>query len=279
MMSEKKYSEVVETARSYYNSNDAQNFYSRIWGGEDLHLGIYNTPEDDIFTASRRTIDEMSKFADQIDESTRIIDLGGGFSGSARYLAQKFGCRVTVINLSEVENEYGRKRNKEQGLDHLIEVVDGTFEDVPYPDHSFDIVWSQDAILHSGDREKTIAEAARLLKPGGHMVFTDPMQTENCNETVLKPIYERIQLASLGTPEFYKTTARKYGLTVQDFREMPEQLSNHYAKVLEETEKHADKLDGHVSENYISNMKKGLQHWIKGGRNGNLTWGIFHFTK
>lgn len=41
------YSEVVETARDYYNSPDADNFYFHIWGGEDIHVGLYD------FRASR----------------------------------------------------------------------------------------------------------------------------------------------------------------------------------------------------------------------------------
>lgn len=278
-MTEKSYSKVVETARSYYNSSDAQNFYSIIWGGEDLHLGIYDSLEDDIFSASRRTIDEMAKYADKIDENTKIIDLGGGFGGSARHLVKKYGCYVAVLNLSEVENEYGRELNKEQGLDDKIDIIDGSFEDVPYDDNTFDIVWSQDAFLHSGEREKSIKEAARVLKPGGKMIFTDPMQTGNCDKEVLKPIYERIQLSSLGSPEFYKEKAKEYGLKFLDFKEMPEQLSNHYAKVLQDTEKNMDKIKGKVSDEYISNMKKGLQHWVNGGKEGNLTWGIFHFRK
>ncbi|MFO8054479.1 MAG: methyltransferase domain-containing protein [Bacteroidales bacterium] len=278
-MSEKQYSKVAETARNYYNSSDAQNFYEKIWGGEDLHLGIYDSLEDDIFSASRRTIDEMCQYADTIDEHTKIIDLGGGFGGSARYLANKFNCHVTVVNISEVENEYGRAKNEEQGLDHLVKIVDGSFEEVPFEDETFDLVWSQDAFLHSDDREKTVAEAARVLKNGGDMIFTDPMQTNNCDTKVLEPVYERIQLASLGSPEFYKEKAKAYGLSFRNFQQMPDQLSNHYEKVLKETQENKHKIEGLVSDEYVNNMKSGLQHWIDGGRQGNLTWGIFHFKK
>lgn len=275
----KQYSNEVEVARSYYNSKDADNFYYLVWGGEDLHLGIYKTPDEDIYTASRRTIDRMASKADKIDEHTRIIDLGGGFAGSARHLAKKYGCHVTVLNLSEAENERGRKMNREQGLDHLIDVVDGSFDDIPYGDGYFDIVWSEDAILHSDQREKVIEETARVLRPGGAFIFTDPMQTDNCDEEVLQPIYDRINLSSLGSPSFYRKACKKYGLQEREFEEMAEQLSTHYHRVLKETEKKEDQLEGHVSREYIDNMKKGLRHWVKGGQEGNLTWGIFHFTK
>ncbi len=278
-MNEKKYSDVVDTARNYYNSDDAHNFYHKIWGGEDLHLGIYQTEDEDIFAASRRTIDQMASYADKIDENTKIIDLGGGFSGSARYLAKKFGCHVTVLNLSETENARGRKMNKEQGLGRLIDVIDGSFEDIPFPDETFDIVWSEDAILHSGDRYKVIEEAARVLKKNGQFIFTDPMQSDNCDESVLQPIYDRINLASLGSPAFYKQAAKNVGLTEQHYEDLAPNLPLHYGRVLEELEQNEHKLEGYVSKEYRENMKKGLRHWIKGGNEGNLTWGIFVFKK
>ncbi len=278
-MSKKNYSNEVEKAREYYNSQDAHNFYYTIWGGEDLHLGIYKTEDEDIYTASRRTIDTMASYADKIDENTKIIDLGGGFSGSARHLAKKYGCHVTVLNLSETENERGRKMNKEQGLDHLIEVIDGSFDSIPFPDETFDIVWSEDAILHADDRKKVVEEAARVLKPGGDLIFTDPMQTDDCNEEVLQPIYDRINLSSLGSPKFYRKTCKEGGLKEQAFEEMPQHLINHYSRVHDETVENEHKLEGKVSREYIDNMKKGLQHWVKGGKEGNLTWGIFHFKK
>jgi len=275
----KKYSSEVEVARSYYNSKDADNFYYMVWGGEDLHLGIYKDENEDIYTASRRTIDRMASKAKKIDENTRIIDLGGGFAGSARHLAKKYGCRVAVLNLSEAENERGRKMNKEQGLDHLIEVVDGSFDDIPYDDETFDIVWSEDAILHSDSRDKVVRETARVLKPGGEFIFTDPMQTDDCDEKELKPIYDRINLSSLGSPSFYRQETQKHGLVEKEFEEMPDQLTLHYYRVLQETEQSEPKLDGYVSQEYIENMKKGLRNWVNGGREGQLTWGIFHFVK
>lgn len=278
-MSDTKYSNDIEVARSYYNSQDAHNFYYRIWGGEDLHLGIYESENEDIYKASRRAVDRIASYAEKIDESTKVIDFGGGFGGSARHLAKKFGCNVTVINLSETENERGRKMNKEQGLSYLIDIIDGSYDDVPFDDESFDVVWSEDAILHSNNKTKVIQEAYRLLKPGGDLIFSDPMQTDNCDEKVLKPIYERINLSALGSPAFYKEECKKAGFKEMNFEELAKHLVIHYSRVLEETEKNEDDLQKYVSKEYIENMKKGLRHWIKGGKENNLTWGIFHFKK
>ncbi len=275
-----EYSDVVETAREYYNSEDADNFYFLVWGGEDLHIGIYYAEDESIYDASQRTMDHMIEHVD-IGPDDYILDIGGGYGGSARFLAKRFGCRVVVLNLSEVENDRDREMNKEQGLDHLIEVVDGDFENLNYPDETFTKVWSQDAILHSGNRERVVAEAARVLKPGGSFIFTDPMQADDCPEGVIQPILERIHLDTLGSPAFYKQAAAKVGLEFVDFEAHHDQLPRHYGRVREETIK-ADEsgiLEGKVSKAYIERMLEGLNHWIEGGRNGYLNWGIFHFRK
>lgn len=271
--------EVVDTTKAYYDSDDAQQFYYRLWGGEDLHLGIYEREGESIRDASRRTVVRMASLLPKLDAGTRVLDLGGGFSGSARALAGQFGCPVTVLNLSQRENERGRRMNKEQGLDHLITVHDGNFEDVPFEDESFEVVWSQDAFLHSGDRSRVLQEAARVLAPGGHLVFTDPMMTDDCPEDVLQPIFDRIHLSSLGSPGFYKEAAQAAGLTLREYVDLTPQLPMHYGRVLEETEKNEAEVKGEISREYIENMKKGLRHWVDGAHNGYLTWGIFLFRK
>ncbi len=273
-------SQAVSAAREYYNSSDADNFYHTVWGGEDLHLGLYEAPDEPIFDASRRTVAHMASKLKTLSKDSRVIDVGAGFGGSARYLAKTYGCEVVALNLSEAENERDRQKNKEQELDHLVTVVDGNFEDLPYEDESFDIVWSQDSFLHSSDRAKVIRECARVLKPGGEFIFTDPMQADDAPTDKLQPIYDRIHLPDMGSPAFYREKAVEFGLTEVDFEEHTQQLVNHYSRVREEMHKKRDELKANgVSDEYVERMDKGLQHWVEGGKNGWLCWGIFHFRK
>lgn len=273
------YSGAVGAARDYYNSDDADNFYATIWGGEDIHVGLYQSADDSIFDASRRTVEAMASRLTGIGKDSVVLDIGAGFGGPARYLARTYGCKVVALNLSEVENQRDREMNKAQGLDHLIEVVDGSFEDIPYPDGTFDVVWSQDAILHSGQRVKVLEEVSRVLKSGGEFVFTDPMAADDCPPGVLQPILDRIHLETLGSPGFYRETAAKVGLEELSYEDHAQQLPEHYGRVLRETERQQERLQKVVSQDYIDRMKKGLQHWVDGGNKGYLAWGIFHFRK
>ena len=273
-------SHAVSAAREYYNSSDADNFYHTVWGGEDLHLGLYEAPDEPIFDASRRTVAHMASKLKTLGKDSKVIDVGAGFGGSARYLAKTYGCEVVALNLSEAENERDRQKNKEQGLDHLVTVVDGNFESLPYENESFDIVWCQDSFLHSADRGKVIEEVARVLKPGGEFIFTDPMQADDAPEDKLQPIYDRINLSSMGSPSFYRQKAKECGLTEEEFEELTPHLTNHYARVREEMHRKYDELKANnVSDDYIQRMDKGLQHWVEGGKKGWLVWGVFHFRK
>lgn len=279
-MNSRAYSRVVQTARDYYNSEDADNFYFHVWGGEDIHVGIYRSDDEPIADASRRTVQRMAEVLGSLDSSHRVLDLGAGYGGSMRYLARRFGCQCVALNLSEVENVRDREKNREQGLADRIEVVDGDFTNLDYDEASFDVVWSQDAFLHSGDRARVCAEAARVLKPGGRLIFTDPMQSDDADPARLQPIYDRIHLDSLGSPGFYRETLTNLGLEELVWEDHGEQLPRHYARVKRELEASENELrDRGVSDGYIEKMKAGLQHWVDGGQRGDLEWGIFVFRK
>ncbi|TDT40376.1 sarcosine/dimethylglycine N-methyltransferase [Halospina denitrificans] len=280
-MTEKYDSEVVNTARDYYNSSDADNFYYHVWGGEDLHVGLYESDDEPILDASRRIVAHIGDLIGGDKAGQTFLDLGSGYGGTDRYMHQTLGLKVTGLNLSEVENERNRQFNRDLGLEDKIDVYDGNFEELPFEHDSFDIVFSQDSFLHSGNREKIIEEVARVLKPGGLFIFTDPMMADDCPEGVLKPILDRLHLDTLGSPAFYRDACKRNGMSEIGFEDHSPQLPRHYGRVLEETQRREQELVERdlVSQAYIDRMKTGLQNWVNGGNNGYLTWGIFRFQK
>lgn len=271
--------QATSTARDYYNSSDADTFYAEVWGGEDIHVGLYQSPDEPIRDASRRTVDHLADRLGDVKPSDTILDIGAGYGGGARRLVDRLGCRVICLNLSEAENERNRELNKEAGVEDKIEVIDGSFEDIPVPDASVEYVWSQDAILHSGNRQRVLEEVDRVLKPGGRFVLTDPMRADDCPEGVLDPILARIHLSDLGSPGFYKEQAAKLGWSDLGYEDQAHQLVNHYTRVLETTKAEESRLSGMISPDYIERMKTGLGHWINGGNAGHLAWGVFLFQK
>ncbi len=273
------YSRPVETARTYYNSNDADRFYATVWGGEDIHVGLYEHNAETIFDASRKTVRNMAAMVKDLGPATRVLDAGSGYGGSARYLVKHYGCHVGCVNLSETQNARNRELNAKAKCSLVINVVDGNFEDIPMPDNSVDVVWSQDAILHSGNREAVFQEVRRVLSQGGQFIFTDPMQSEQCPREALQPILDRLHLDSLGSLRQYQDLLAGLGFQELAIVDLSEQLPIHYARVLEEIHASQWNLLRVCSEDYIERMKTGLQHWVNAGKEGHLTWGILHFQK
>lgn len=269
--------DLADITKNYYNSTDADIFYHEIWGGEDIHIGIYDST-DDIKVASRLTVEEMTKKI-KISSESNALDLGSGYGGTARYLAQKYDCHVTAFNLSDVENKRHLQKNQGQKFEKNIEVVQGNFEKLSFKPESFDIVWSQDAFLHTDKKQAVLEEVYRVLKPGGSFIFTDPMQSDNCPDNVLGPILERIHLKEMGSPHFYKEHCRDIGFSSIQYMDLSEQLPKHYQHVLTQIINRQEELATKISSDYLKKMKFGLELWVKGGLNGHLAWGIFSVTK
>jgi len=270
-------SNAVELAEAYYDSAEADAFYQTIWGGEDIHIGIYAGKDEPIADASRRTVSHMADRLGKIAEQTRVLDLGAGYGGSARYLAENHGCQVTCLNLSETQNEQNRKLTAEAGLSEKIRVIHGDFENIPEADDSYDVVWSQDAILHSGKRARVLDEVVRVLKEGGRFIFTDPMQADDCPDGVLQPILDRINLETLGSVAFYRRELVNRGFDEVAVEPHTQHLRTHYWRVGEALKNNYDGAVQRSGQDYVDAMIKGLQHWVDGADNGYLAWAIMDF--
>jgi sarcosine/dimethylglycine N-methyltransferase len=271
--------DIRDVTEEYYDSDDADAFYSTIWGGEDLHVGLYDETSD-IRAASDRTISAMISKLPDLGPDSRVLDLGAGYGGAMRTVVRETGASAICLNISGTQNDYNRQKIQQARLGDRIEVCHGIFEDVPQDDASVDVVWSQDAFLHSDRRDTVIAETWRVLKPGGHLIFTDPMQADDVPEGVLQPVYDRLQLKSLGSIAFYRHSAETLGFETVDIDAMPHQLRTHYARVRAELLANYDVLrENGASTAYLDKMAIGLENWVKAADDGYLAWGILVFRK
>ncbi len=268
----------VDRARAYYNDRSADGFYFRIWGGEDIHIGIYED-QDSVVEASRRTVATMASLLAREAPRGRVLDVGSGYGGPARFLAGTHGLRVDCLNLSDVQNLRTLRMNADQGLSGAIRVITGDFEAMPLAPDSYRLIWSQDALVHSAHRRRVLEEMDRVLAPGGQVLMTDIMESPSCPRESLGPILARIELESLGSFDFYRRTARELGWREVEILDLSPHLATHYRRVLEELEHRYDELAKVSDPAYLDNMLHGLRLWVDAGRKGHLHWGILHFRK
>ena len=102
-----------------------------------------------------------------------VLDVGGGIGGPARTLASELGCRVTVLDLTEMFIRTGKSLTARLGLQDAVTFVHGNALSMPFPDASFDVVWTQHATMNIADKAGLYREIHRVLRPGGVFVMHD----------------------------------------------------------------------------------------------------------
>jgi cyclopropane fatty-acyl-phospholipid synthase-like methyltransferase len=124
------------------------------------------------------TAEEYRRFFQTLElrSSNHVLDVGCGSGGPAMFMAEEVGCRVTGIDINEAGVQVGEKLAKNKGLDSRISfrLVDVSGR-LPFADMAFDAIVCMDAICHMPARGDLFKQWHRLLRPGGRMLFTDPV--------------------------------------------------------------------------------------------------------
>jgi ubiquinone/menaquinone biosynthesis C-methylase UbiE len=129
-------------------------------------------PVDAFHIRGRKSTFEMAELA-KLKDSDLVLDVGCGLGGTARYLSEKYKCHVDGIDLTEEYISIGRKLTEFVGLSNRVELRQGSALNIPYEEERFDIVWTEHVQMNIADKNRFYSEIARVLKPGGLLLFHD----------------------------------------------------------------------------------------------------------
>jgi SAM-dependent methyltransferase len=108
-----------------------------------------------------------------IGPGARVVDVGAGLGGPARYLASRFGAHVTAVEPVERFRTACAELTRRAGLGELVDVVDGSATELPLADASVDVAWMQAVAISVPDKAAMAAELRRVLRRGGTLAFFD----------------------------------------------------------------------------------------------------------
>lgn len=129
-------------------------------------------PLDQFHTGGLATTKKLAELAG-IEQHMKVLDAGSGLGGPSRYLAETFSCTVTGVDITPSFVELSKFLAKRTGLSNLVSYEVGDLLTLPFPDNSFDVVWTQHVVMNIPEREKVYREFHRVLLPKGKLVFFD----------------------------------------------------------------------------------------------------------
>jgi ubiquinone/menaquinone biosynthesis C-methylase UbiE len=156
-------------------------FYNSTYGNfaESLYAAIRReTVGEDIGQNSWLTADEYRQCFQRLklNAESHVLEIASGSGGPALFMAHTTGCRISAVDNNESAVATANRAAQEQGLDARVRFQQGdASQPLPFEDGSFDAVVCIDAINHLVGRLRVLKDWHRVLKAGGHILFTDPI--------------------------------------------------------------------------------------------------------
>jgi tocopherol O-methyltransferase len=163
---------LYQQIQQFYDASSG--LWEKIWG-EHMHHGYYGVDGKkklDRRQAQIDLIEELLGWSEYAVSGTpKIIDIGCGIGGSSLYLAEKLNADVVGITLSPVQANRATERAATAGLTDRATFKVANALEIPYPDNTFDMVWTLESGEHMPDKVKFLQECYRVLKPGGRLIM------------------------------------------------------------------------------------------------------------
>lgn len=129
-----------------------------------------------------------------------LLDVGSGIGGPARYIADRFGCRVTGIDLTAEFCDVARHLTQMLGLEDRVAFEQGDALAMPFADASFDGAYSMNVSMNIADKAGFYKEIHRVLRPGAWLVLIEIAQGPNGSLDYPTPWAQTAESSFLVTP-------------------------------------------------------------------------------
>lgn len=223
-------------------------------------------PIDEFHIRGRQATIELADLV-ALAPGQRVLDVGCGLGGSVRYLAQERGCRAVGVDLTPQYIEVATALAGLVGLDRKVEFRQGSALALPFPDHAFDAVWTEHVQMNIADKAAFYRELARVLAPGGRLVFHDVFQGAGGPVHFPVPWADDRSISFLVDAESARAEIERAGLAVSHWEDLTQRSLDWFIAMTEKAKRvgraplglHLLMGDnaGSKSANNIANLREG----------------------
>ena len=142
-----------------------------IGDGDPIPLEVLNRFDQYHYHGTDAVDEGIARLA--LQSRHRVLEVGSGLGGPARYIASRVGCSVTALELQPDMHEVASRLTRHCGLSHLVWHQRGDILEGPVPSDHFDALFGWLVFLHIPERELLYRRCHEALRPGGHLYVED----------------------------------------------------------------------------------------------------------
>ena len=158
----------------------------------------------------------------EISGTDRILDVGSGLGGPARYFARCFGCRVSGIDLTAEFCDIARHLTSLLGLEERVFIEQCDALAMPFADATFDGAYSMNVSMNIADKRALYREIHRMLKPGAWLGLSEVVQGPGGPPDYPTPWARTASSSFLATRAETRANLAASGFTIESLRETTE---------------------------------------------------------
>jgi sarcosine/dimethylglycine N-methyltransferase len=217
---------------------------------------------EDFHTLGRIATGQLAELA-EISGRDAVLDAGTGIGGTARFLAEQYGCGVVAVDLLEEFCDTARWLNRLVGLEDRISVRQGDVTELPFPRSGFDVVISQHVQMNVSNKDRLYQEAGRVLVPGGRLAIWDVVAGTAGKIDFPLPWADQPQLSHLISGDQLRAVIEAAGFSVIHWNDLTEQAAPFMETLLEVP---AGPLGLHAFIDNFTEKAKNLARGLSSGR-------------
>jgi len=190
----------------------------------DAVAACYSGPEQDVWElvmgkqvdvgGASSTLELAQKAG--VGPGMKGVELNCNNGGGMRALVRLGGVDSMIgVELTKSVVETGKKRTEEEGLSNKIAFINKNSLENGLPDASADFVYSKDAWCYMPDKQLIIDQAARIVKPGGKVMFTDWIEGEGLSDQEAQQFLSLMTFPAIPTVEEYAQMMKKANFKVE----------------------------------------------------------------
>ena len=210
---------------------------------------------------------------ERLAPASRVLDVG---CRDAQHLIELVrASRATGVGLDPVRRlvEQARTAVAEAGLDDRVQIVEGVMHHIPFSDASFDVVWCREVITVVEALGAGVAEMARVLRPGGHLIVYTVLATDRLEPKEAQMLLGQslVAVADNLVEENVEDAFRRAGLAIvvkdeigTEWREYTEerwQTVSHHLLQLARLRRLRDRIIEQAGEDIYAHIESNL-HWL-----------------